>query len=536
MNYARHFSTVQTPQTEAIPGKPMVQNSAGGFAFAIDDWARLDRFLILGNEGGTYYASEKELTIENAQCVLRCAQADGPRTVKRIVEVSDSGRAPKNDPAIFALAICAGQKIKDALDAIPKVCRIGTHLFQFVEAVQEFRGWGRALRSAVGAWYEQKETDDLAYQVVKYQNRNGWSHKDVLRLCHAGGNSALYRWIVGGGLDTRIVQGVEKKKLRDRQYEGASDSLPRIVQAFEEAKKADKQGVCRLIREHNLPRECVPTEMLTDAEVWDALLDKMPMTAMVRNLATMTRVGLLAPMSKAVGKVLAELSNVERIKKSRLHPLAILLALKTYAAGRGEKSAKTWTPVPQIIDALDGAFYTAFSNVEPTGKRWLLACDVSGSMAGGGIAGTALTPREAVGALALVTAKIEPNYFITGFSHTLVDINLSRHSRLDGVCKTMAQIPMGCTDCALPMIYAQSKGIPVDVFVVLTDNETWFGNIHPCQALQQYRQKEGIGAKLVVVGMTSAGFTIADPADGGSMDVVGFDAAAPQIMADFARN
>ena len=44
----------------------------------------------------------------------------------------------------------------------------------------------------------------------------------------------------------------------------------------------------------------------------------------------------------------------------------------------------------------------------------------------------------------------------------------------------------------------------------------------------------GIAAKLVVVAMASNGFSIADPEDAGMLDVVGFDAAAPQLIADFA--
>ena len=157
--YSAHFTNVQTPQTEPIPGKQQVVNNAGGFVFAIDDWARLDRFLILGAEGGTYYTTERKLTIENAQAVLRCAKADGKRTVARIVEISVAGRAPKNDPAIFALAICAGEKIPEALTAINQVCRTGTHFFQFVEAVEQFRGHGRALNRALRQWYLQHENE-----------------------------------------------------------------------------------------------------------------------------------------------------------------------------------------------------------------------------------------------------------------------------------------------------------------------------------------------------------------------------------------
>ena len=39
----------------------------------------------------------------------------------------------------------------------------------------------------------------------------------------------------------------------------------------------------------------------------------------------------------------------------------------------------------------------------------------------------------------------------------------------------IAQVPMGGTDCAQPMIYAKKKKLEVDVFIVYTDCETWTG-------------------------------------------------------------
>lgn len=68
---------------------------------------------------------------------------------------------------------------------------------------------------------------------------------------------------------------------------------------------------------------------------------------------------------------------------------------------------------------------------------------------------------------------------------------------------------------------------------VLTDSETWAGHIHPVEALRAYRKKMGSDAKLVVVGMVSNQFSIVDPHDPGTLDVVGFDAAVPQLFADF---
>lgn len=543
--YTAHFSTRVTPQSEPIPGSHQVKNSAGGYAFPVNDWTRLDRFLILGNEGGSYYATEKALTVENAQAVLRCANEDMERTVRRIAEISEAGRAPKNDPAIFALAMCAGVKGKGhvALAAVPSVCRIGTHLFQFLEAVEKFRGHGRSLNRALTKFYTEKDVKSVAYQLVKYQQRNGWAHRDVLRLCKPkvdGSLSTAFQWAVAN-----------PKKPVAIPADFSKDDPLAILWAFEKAKKASKEEIVRLILDHNLPREAIPTQHLTDASIWEALLEKMPMTAMVRNLATMTRIGLLAPMSKAVGKVLTELDSAERIKKSKLHPVAILAALLTYKQGHGERGGHTWTPVTQIVDALDGAFYKAFGNVESTGKRWLIGVDISGSMDGGTIAGVpGLTPRVGAAALALVTAATEKQHHIVGFTNGGSVVGKSMHSgftsgitplaisprqRLDDVCQTMRAMPMGGTDCALPMLYALEKKIPVDMFLVITDNETWAGSIHPTQALRQYREKMGIPAKSAVIGMTASAFSIADPDDAGQMDCVGFDTATPAILADFAK-
>ncbi len=87
------------------------------------------------------------------------------------------------------------------------------------------------------------------------------------------------------------------------------------------------------------------------------------------------------------------------------------------------------------------------------------------------------------------------------------------------------------------MLWALGEAVEADAFVVYTDSETWFGNIHPSQALGQYRRQMGIQmAKLVVVGMCANEFSIADPNDPGMLDVVGFDAATPNFISDFIES
>ena len=153
--------------------------------------------------------------------------------------------------------------------------------------------------------------------------------------------------------------------------------------------------------------------------------------------------------------------------------------------------------------------------------------------------------------MALVTAATEPDHRIVAFTRGphpsrwsathgsaydtgLSPVAVSPRQRLDGAVRLVSGLPFGGTDCARPMLEAERRRWAVDVFVVYTDSETWAGSVHPAEALRRYRERTGIPAKLVVVGMASNGFSIADPDDAGMLDVVGFDAATPAVIADFA--
>lgn len=526
--YANHVSRKVTPQSEPIPGSAQVKNSAGGYSFEVTDWVRLDRFIVLGSEGGSYYATERALTRSNAAAIEKCIAEDGLRVVARIIEISQAGRAPKNDPAIFALALAAktgnDETRKAALAAIPLVCRIGTHLFQFVEALQQFGGWGRGTRRAIANWYLDKTPENLAYQLIKYRQRNGWAHRDIFRLAHPkltghpeNGMSNTLAFAVGKGISVGVT--------------------PIILHGFEEIQKATtvKEAVAILTSYPQLPWETVPSELLKSPDIWAVLLPNMKLTALVRNLARMTANGLIAPMSPALKIIEDKLSDVEAVRKQKVHPIQMLAALCTYKQGHGVRGSLTWTPEPRVVDTLDAAFYLAFGNVEASNKRTMLALDISGSMGGGEIAGIpGLTPRMGSVAMAMLTARTEREYHFMGFGDNFHPLNITAKQSLESAVSHVSGLPFGGTDCALPMIHAERNKIPVDTFQIFTDNETWAGDIHPSQALNRYRQKMGIPAKLAVIGMTSNGFTIASPSDSGMQDFVGFDTATPNLITDFA--
>jgi 60 kDa SS-A/Ro ribonucleoprotein len=189
-----------------------------------------------------------------------------------------------------------------------------------------------------------------------------------------------------------------------------------------------------------------------------------------------------------------------------------------------------------VVDALDTAFGLAFENVEPTGARTLIGLDVSGSMSAGTIAGVpGITPRAGAAAMAVTFVRTERDVTVMAFADRFVRFTIGVDESVASVVERTEALPFMGTDCALPMLYALEHRLAVDLFVVLTDSETWAGTIHPDEALRTYRERTGILAKLVVVGMTSNAFTIADPNDGGMLDIVGFDTSAPALIADFAR-
>lgn len=549
------LQATETHQGLPIPGRDMVENNAGGFVFKLDEWKQLERFLILGSEGGTYYATEQKLTADNANKVLLLLKKNGVKVVEKTVAIMKSGRAPKPDVAIFVLALAASKgddaTRKAALAAVPSALKTGTHLLKFVDTVNGLRGWGRGLKKAVQLWFKGRKNETLALQLIKYKQREGWSMRDVLRLAKpvpaTDVQGKLFGWtakneqaewakaqVAPGDKALNFVWAAEQASRLKFVAEQADSS--EATEILAEANKASLKKLVELIVTHKLPREALPTEALNKVEVWEALLQEMPMTAMIRNLGTMSKIGLLKPLSDAERLVFQRLTDAERLRGAKVHPIQVLSALRTYSSGRGFRSAASWNVSNKVVEALDEAFELSFGAIEPAGTRHLLALDVSSSMSGGEIAGVpGLSPSAATAALAVVAARTEPWTAVMGFAERFRDLGLTARDRIDEATKKVSGLTFGSTDASLPMTWALQNKIKVDTFVVLTDNETWAGNIQPVQALKKYRQATGIGAKLIVVGMTSTGFTIADPEDAGMLDVVGFDGATPALMAKFAK-
>lgn len=516
-----------TPQTEKA-AKGQKRNNDGGFSFKIDDKDRFRRFLTIGSDGGTYYVGEQKLTEEHVKFVQKIIKRDGLTAVEEIVNVSSNALAPKNTQALFALAVAFTSedlKVKAAAKAaLPKVARTSTHLFEFAQFIENIAGWGRAKTSAVASWYEDKTPDSLAYQAVKYRQRNGWTHRDLFRLSHPQKvDSGLAEWILRGN----------------------NENVPEIISIFEELQAATTEAKALKIMKRNadanIAWEFLPTELHNSAKIWSELFYRgMGHTALLRNTSRMHKLGLFNDM-KFAADYAAALADENLIRKGRMHPIQYLNAYAAYN-GDPDRQAGYWggechTGVGgannKIVAALEAGYNSAFQNVEPANKRTLMGLDVSGSMSQAA-SGLKLSCATLGAAFSQTLVKREPYAVIKGFSHEFKDLGISDSDSLKTVMSKVTGQNFGRTDCSLPMVWALEKKVEVDTFVVFTDNETYAGRQHPHQALERYRQQMGIPSRLVVVAATATRFSIADPSDAGSLDVSGFDASTLKTISDFS--
>ena len=482
-----------------------VKNNAGGYVFKLAPMKQLERFLILGSDSPTYYQDARQLTAENSLVVKECWARYPDQTLDLILDLTKNNRIIKMDPILFAMAL--GTLDQDVLTRqkvyahIVRVSRHASGLFMFLDFCQKLgKGWGRGLKNAVSQFYSQNKEgcDRLGYQMIKYRQRNGFDHSRGLRLSHPSPNSDT---------NANLMNWVLKKDFCEKD-------LPEIVQMYLEVLKDESAFY------PELPWEAYPTDRIP----WSLLAPAMPYTALIRNLNKFN----LQPLSELEDII------VKRIEtdKPNMHPFNILLAWKTYSSGQGMRSKATWNVNQRISRALEVAFYNSFQYVEPSKERYYIGMDISGSMMMpmGRIKDSNILAGEAAMAMALSILKTEPRCYVKGFTQTMVDIPLEKDFTLRQAIGARPNWHSGATDCALPMIDALQKNIQVDKFIIFTDNETWVGKIHPFQALEDYRNKMRINAKLIVCAMTSTGFSIANPSDEGMLDIVGCDSALPQLI------
>ncbi|KAJ0011776.1 hypothetical protein NQD34_012751 [Periophthalmus magnuspinnatus] len=519
-------------------------HNAKAHPWEVDDKARLCRFLCYGSEGDIYTAREEvQVSRESAGALLALLE-DGreAEVLEVITNYCQEGRVVSMGPCLFALAVCSQHSdVKTrqaAFKALKEVCQDPVCLFAFIQYKKELKDtksglWGRALRKAVSNWYNGQNPMNLAASVARCKQQNGWSHQDLLKLSHTKpaneGVALVCKYIMKGWKEV-------KAEYADKENPEEVLKVFSYLEVVEKVKhSSDETEVITMIEEHALEREQLLTHHLKSKHVWKALLKEMPLQSLMKRLGKMTAKRILEPGSSDTQAVCDRIQSDAVLKKARIHPFSILVALENYKKGQGYQGKTKWEADSNIIHAMDSAFYKSFTYLEPLEKNFVIAVDISTSLSSI-VPGTSVSTAVAAAAITMVFASTEANTQVLAYSGgSLIPCSVAAGMTLEQVTAELVKTPSESTDCTLPMAWATENKKAVDVFIILTNNPIWAFRASPVEALTKHRQKMGTFSKFVMCGLTSIGHAVTDTPDRGVLSICGFDLGAITLIRNMAQ-
>ncbi len=410
--------------------------------------------LLTNTLSNTFYVSDKELAKQTVEILTKMAQKDAEFLAKALVYARRNG--------LMKLAPVVGLAVLSANESGKKVNfrKVFHHVVKTPDDLREFvslcrtkavrKGLGGEARDAVKRWLQHLSE----YHAVKYGSANseGITLRDIIRMAHprpvSDAQRELFGWLVKGWAD------VGPKP---------SPTSPQVW-ALETLKRAtSEKEVIRLVEDYKLPWEVVvPSVKKMTPEIWKMLLKDMPYMALLRQLNTMERNGLFA--DKDVAKaVAAKLSDPENVKRSKQLPFRFFNAHNAF------------TGIQVVRDAIVSALEQSFENTDKLDGRVCIANDISGSMSS--LASDKGTARycDIAGLLASALFKKCDDVILLPFDTSAHEVKVSRHDSIMTIANTISRSGGG-TSLGAPIQYLRNHKDKVDVFIGLTDNESWVGH------------------------------------------------------------
>jgi hypothetical protein len=181
-----------------------VLNCSGGYVWQLTPIEHVSRYLVLGGakDMGNYYKQADDVSHECALSVLQMVRSPDASQFVQLCDllkaVSIAGRAPKQEPVLLSVAaaivFAKNPQEKEIAFETAKACiRIPTHMFMLAGFVRDLsmakptnkgKGWGAGFRRTMAHYYLSHTGRDLAFHMTKYQNREGWTHADMIRMLH----------------------------------------------------------------------------------------------------------------------------------------------------------------------------------------------------------------------------------------------------------------------------------------------------------------------------------------------------------------
>ncbi len=327
---------------------------------APDTWSALRRYLLIGGVDRVL-TDPLPVTVADADPVRAALAEDSLRVVAEILAAT-AANPSRPEPLLLALALAAAADDdltrRAALVALPRVARTSRDLFLFATFVQSLRGWGRGLRRAIGAWYNDRSPAALVEDILATPGFAGWRHADLLRLGHPKAptitHDAIYRWVVTGVSPPAL--------LTDPAVPDSAALLARLAAATAVSEMRDGVLAAALIATHRLPLAAVPASLRREPCVWQALLPHLRSAEVLTSLPELAATDSLVPGNPVHETVTDRLVRSVAGPAGGVTPLAVVAARRAYESGHS--GTDRWDVRDDIMTALDRAFDLACRRVE----------------------------------------------------------------------------------------------------------------------------------------------------------------------------
>jgi 60 kDa SS-A/Ro ribonucleoprotein len=443
---------------------PTTKNVEGYPAFEKQPKTAYLQMLMTNVLGNTYYSTKEDQTVEalamHTQAIKNYPDFVGPAAVYA------RNKGYMRSQPTMAMAYLARAGHPDFEKLFGKVILTPNDLVDFMTFYANIgKGQGgRRLKRVVGNWLVANLN---AYWIIKYgsEGKSGYSLKDLLITVHPKGLRADYAtYIMKGELD------VLNKEI--------DQELVKLL-AFEALKTADTWEVVEAaVKTGRLPHEVVTNLAGKYPQVWDTLVPNMPIFALLRNLVTLDKHGVLANHKKLIQSTL---TSPEAIAKSKILPFQFIKAFDAC------KALPTWTQ-----DALRDAVDLSVTNIPSIMQNTMLALDISGSMDGEPVMNGAI--------LGLALARKADNNKFYQFDTSIEEVKVSKRDSL--LTQASSIHARGGTNTELVGAQLGRNTEKVDILVLLTDEQQNTGGSF-YKHIEKYRRSKNSKLKLFIVDVGS---------------------------------
>jgi len=449
-----------------IPSRPKATevNRDGYASFTMPIEEQTLQTLLCNTFGNTFYADQKQLIKESEQVFTKMLAKDPYFFANALVFARNEGFM-RSQP-VFGLAMLAEVNtglFKVAFDHVILTPKDLSDFMAVVESRHKGSQGGRAIKTAVGDWLSKnfgKESTSGEYWAVKYgsENKSGYSLKDLIITTHPSGVRAdIAKWLL------------------NKPFKISEKTSPKLYW-YEKLKAATKVAEkVEAIENGNLPHEVASTFAGDSKTVWGAIFPNLPPFALLRNINTLDRKGVLDDFKKEIKD---KLSDGDRLRRSKILPFRFYEAYKVIN--------KEWAKnlMAEAIDA-------TFENIPDFVGKTAVVLDVSGSMD---------SFLDIASLFAVCAARKGGVNKITLFDTSAWGMTVDPNKSILTVAQSIHT--HGGTDIGAPMRFLTTQGEAYDNIVLITDEQQNTGS--PLYSeFERYRKALNKEVKLFVVDVSA---------------------------------